>query len=102
MKNLLKVVMIVAAVGSAFPVLANGSMGIDVKVIEVKPSPSIIYLGQERRQSKERVREIQRVGREVKQEIKREERARQKELARWNKEQDKRMHRERFKPKKGR
>lgn len=100
MRNILKAILVISAVSAGFPAMANGSMGIDVRVIEVRPSPSIIRLGQERTRAKaEQKARIKRVNDSLR-EMERRDRQDRRELEKRIKELDKKMHRERFKAKK--
>lgn len=101
MRNILKAILVISAVSAGFPAMANGSMGHDVRVITVKPSRTIIRLGNERRAGREARRNVIRQNQAIQREILRVQRQRQREFDRWNREMDKKMHRERFK-KKGR
>jgi len=102
MRNILKAILVITAVSAGFSAHANGSMGIDVKVIEVKPSRSIIRLGEERRAAREARRLETRYFNQQLRDMERAEREYRRDMEKRMKELDKKMHRERFKPKKRR
>lgn len=97
MRNILSSVIVISALFTGFSANAQGSMAPDVRVIEVKPSRSIIRLGEERRQYRESVRERQREGRALIQRMERDEREYRRDMERRIKELDKKMHCKRFK-----
>lgn len=97
MRNILKAILVITAVSAGFSAHAQGSMAPEVRVIEVKPSRSIIRLGEERRQYRESVRERQREGQRMLRRMERETREYQRDMDRRIKELDKKMHCKRFK-----
>lgn len=97
MRNILKAILVISAVSAGFSAHANGSMGIDVNVIVVKPSRSIIILNEKHRRYRESVRERQRQSRALIKRMEREEREYRRDMERRMKELDKKMHCKRFK-----
>lgn len=97
MRNILSSVIVISALFAGFSAHANGSMGIDVKVIEVKPSRSTIRLGEERRAAKETRRLETRYFNQQLRDMERAEREYRRDMEKRIKELDKKMHCKRFK-----
>lgn len=102
MHNILKSFVVLSVLATGFSAHAQGSMAPEVRVIEVKPSRSIIRLGEERRAARETRRLETRYFNQQLRDMERAEREYRRDMERRMKELDKKMHRERFKPKKRR
>jgi biopolymer transport protein ExbB/TolQ len=97
MRNILKAILVISAVSAGFSAHAQGSMAPEVRVIEVKPSRSIILLGEQRRAAREARRLETRYFNQQLRDMERAEREYRRDMERRMKELDKKMHCKRFK-----